>query len=595
MSFNHYYQSELSALRQLGRRFSERNPALAPFLGEAGQDPDVERLLEGFAFLTGRLRQKLDDELPELTHSLMHLLWPNYMRPLPAFSILQFEPLKHAGPGVMVARDTPVESAAVDGDRCRFRTCYATCILPLQLSALEYCVQGEQALLSLRLDMGGEGNFSECAFDQLRLHLSGDRYISQALYLSLLREVEGIELLPLGGDGLAVSGADGQPLLLRLGGDQVSPVGFAEEHALMPYPQNTFRGYRHLQEYFAFPEKYLFVDVLGLDALQRLPQDVLKQICSVRLCFKLRTRCQATGYPTLDNVRLYCTPIVNLFKHDAVPIRLDGKQDEYLLIPGEYARANACVFSVDKVTGWRPGGLGYQAYAPFESFEHDGVIDASAAPTSYSIRQRASAHHAGLDTWLGFGSGRGHTQETLSIELTCTNHNLPRQLQAGEINQPCEQTPEGLSFRNICAPTASFAPPLDQDFLWRLISNMSLNYLSLSDINVLKVVLETYDVPRYHDLQAKKVSQRRLGALRSISHTAVDRLHRGMPLRGVRVDLSIDSQGFLGAGEAFLFASVLNEFFALYASLNAYHELRVISTQGDVYLWPPQMGQQPLL
>jgi len=123
MSFNRYYQSELSALRQLGRQFSERNPALAPFLAESGQDPDVERLLEGFAFLTGRLRQKLDDELPELTHSLMHLLWPNYMRPMPAFSMLQFDPLKHSGPDVCVARGTPVESAAVNGERCRFRTC----------------------------------------------------------------------------------------------------------------------------------------------------------------------------------------------------------------------------------------------------------------------------------------------------------------------------------------------------------------------------------------------------------------------------------------------------------------------------------------
>ena len=115
MSFNHFYQSELSALRQLGRRFAERNPALAPFLADSGQDPDVERLLEGFAFLTGRLRQKLADELPELTHSLMHLLWPNYMRPLPAFSILQFDPLKHACTTVSVERDTPVESVLVNG------------------------------------------------------------------------------------------------------------------------------------------------------------------------------------------------------------------------------------------------------------------------------------------------------------------------------------------------------------------------------------------------------------------------------------------------------------------------------------------------
>ena len=119
MALDRYFQSELSALRQLGRRFSERNPALAPFLGEAGQDPDVERLLEGFAFLTGRLRQKLDDELPELTHSLMHLLWPHYMRPIPAFSILQFDPLKRAGPSVRVARDTAVQSAPSSAPCCQ--------------------------------------------------------------------------------------------------------------------------------------------------------------------------------------------------------------------------------------------------------------------------------------------------------------------------------------------------------------------------------------------------------------------------------------------------------------------------------------------
>ena len=595
MSFNRYYQSELSALRQLGRRFSERNPALAPFLAESGQDPDVERLLEGFAFLTGRLRQKLDDELPELTHSLMHLLWPNYMRPMPAFSILQFDPLKHSGAGVWVARDTPVESAAINDERCRFRTCYATQVLALQLSALEYSTQAQRAMLSLRLDMSAEGNFSEWTFDQLRLHLTGDRSISQELYLSLLRHLEGIELLPLGRDGLPINGVDGQAVSLRLGAEQVQPVGFTEEQALIPYPLNTFRGYRHLQEYFAFPDKYLFVDVGGLAVLHKLPGELLKQVCGVVLRFELRNPLRESQRPTLDNVKLYCTPIVNLFKHDAVPIRLDGKQDEYLLIPGEYARENACVFSVDSVTGWHPGGLGYQAYVPFESFLHDGDTDLSEGPPSYSIRQRPSAQYAGLDTWLGFGNGLQMEQQTLSIELTCTNHNLPKSLQVGDINQPCEQTPQGLSFRNICAPTASFSAPLDQDFLWRLISNMSLNYLSLSDISALKVILETYDLPRYHDRQAQKVSERRLGAMRTVSHAAVDRLHRGLPFRGVRIDLTIDPQGFLGHGEVFVFASVLNEFFALYASLNTYHELRVISTQGDVYLWPPRMGQQPLL
>lgn len=589
MASNRYYQSELSALRQLGRRFSERNPALAPFLADAGQDPDVERLLEGFAFLTGRLRQKLDDELPELSHSLMQLLWPNYMRPVPAFSILQFDPLKHAGPGVEVARDTVVESVVVNGARCRFRTCYTTHVMPLQIGALDYVAQGERGLLSLRLDLSAEGDFSMLAVDVLRLHLAGDRYISQGVYLSLLRHLEGIELLPLDADGVPLNGGDGQAMVLRLRPQQVQPVGFAEDQALIPYPQNTFRGYRHLQEYFVFPEKYLFVDIGGLEVVHTLPNPVLKATRSLLLRFALDIRGHAPPPPTLDNVKLYCTPIVNLFQHDAVPVRLDARQDEYLLLPGEYAPGNASVFSVDTVTGWRPGGLGYQAYVPFESFEHDG--DAA----SYTVRQRASAQHAGLDTWLAVGHGHGHEQETLSVELTCTNHNLPRQLQVGDIRQGCEQTPAFVTFRNISVPTPSLAPPLDQDFLWKLISHMSLNYLSLTDINALKVILETYDLPRYHDRQAQKISRRRLDALRSIRHEAVDRLHHGLPFRGLRVDLCIEPQGFLGQGEVFVFASVLNEFSALYASLNSYHELRVISTQGDVYLWPPRMGQQPQL
>lgn len=595
MAFNRYFQRELSDLRHLGRRFSERNPALAPFLAETGQDPDVERLLEGFAFLTARLRQKLDDELPELTHSLMHLLWPNYMRPMPAFSILQFDPLKYAGPSVHVARDTAVESVPIHGGRCRFRTCYATDAMPLQLRSLDYTSQGNADWLDLRLTLSAQGNFSALRFGSLRLHLAGDHYVSQGLYLKLLRHLDGIHLQLLDQNGLPVNGVDGRAATVRLSASQVQPVGFAQEHALIPYPQNTFDGYRHLQEYFTFPEKYLFVDVEGLEALHRLPQEVLDQTCGMVLRFELRAQGHVLQRPTLDNVKLYCTPIVNLFSHDAIPIRLDGKQDEYLLLPGEYAAGNADVFAVERVTGWRPGGLGYQTYVPFESFEHDSAVVTTGARPSFSIRQRPSAQHGGLDTWIGFGDRREPGPETLSIELTCTNAGLPQQLRAGEINQPSEHTPESLTFRNITAPTASFAPPLEQDFLWKLISNMSLNYLSLTDINALKVILETYDLPRYHDRQALKVSQKKLAALHAIRHEAVDRLHRGLPIRGLRVDLTVDPLGFAGQGDLFVFASVLNQFFALYASLNSYIELRVISTQGDVYLWPFRMGQQPLL
>ena len=595
MSFNHYYQSELTALRVLGRRFAERSPALAPFLGEAGRDPDVERLLEGFAFLTGRLRQKLDDELPELSHSLMHLLWPNYMRPLPAFSILQFDPLERSGPALRVDRDTPVESVPVDGVRCRFRTCYPTDVLPLGLTALSYSMKGDGSLLSLRLEMSADGHLGELQLSRLRLHFTGERYISQMLYLSLLRHLESIELIPLDGVGQPLQGVNGKPITFKIPGDNVQPVGFAEEEALIPYPLNTFRGYRYLQEYFAFQDKFLFVDISGLGLLDALPSDTLKQMRGLELRFDIRKSGIMRMRPTLDNVKLYCTPIVNLFKHDALPIRLDGKQDEYLLLPAEYDLQNCGVFSVETVTGWKAGGLGYQSYVPFESFEHDPSFDVPTSRPHYSIRQRASSLHDGLDTYLSFGIRDTEAQETLSIELTCTNQNMPRTLKPGQISQACEQTPEFLSFRNITPATSSFAPPLNRDFLWKLISNMSLNYLSLADVNALKVILETYDLPRHYDQHAEKISKRLLGGLKSIKHQHVDRLHRGLPVRGLRTELTIDAQGYIGEGDLFVFASVLNEFFALYASLNSYHELRVNSTQGEVYQWPPRMGLQPLL
>ncbi|TYC81046.1 type VI secretion system baseplate subunit TssF, partial [Stappia sp. BW2] len=139
-----------------------------------------------------------------------------------------------------------------------------------------------------------------------------------------------------------------------------------------------------------------------------------------------------------------------------------------------------------------------------------------------------------LDTYLSFGIRHPEQIETLSVELTCTNQNLPQRLRLGDICVACEGTPEFLGFRNITPATPSYAPPLNRDFLWKLISNMSLNYLPLANVDALKVILETYDLPRYYDQHAAKVSKRLLGGLKSVRHAHVDRLHRGLPLRGLR-------------------------------------------------------------
>ena len=594
MSFNRYYQSELSALRELGLQFAERNPALAPFLGQGGRDPDVERLLEGFAFLTGRLREKLDDELPELAHSLVHLLWPHYMRPLPACAMLQFDPLKRTGPALSVARHTAVEARELDGVSCRFRTAFDTEVQPLALTALRYGPRGEGASLVLRLGLTVDGHLGELHLARLRLHLCGERYLSQALYLALLRQVTRIGVVLLDRHDQALQDPQGRELdPLALDPQSLQPLGFADDQALIPAAENSLPGYRHLQEYFAFPDKFLFVELSGLDALRRLPDALLKRASGLELRLELARNHLQHLNPSLDNVRLHCVPVVNLFKHDAQPIRLDGRQDQYRVLPAGHSPQHCGVYAVDQVQGWRPGGQGYRQYVPFESFLHDEP--APQAPPFYAVRQQLGLLDDELQTYLRFAPVPADGQETLSIELTCTNQNLPRRLALGDICQPCEGMPEALTFRNIGVATPNYPPPLRHDFLWQLIRHLSLNYLSLRDIQTLRTLLATYDLPRYHDPQAARTSRRRLDALRQIRQQPVDRLLRGLPVRGIRSELTLDTDGFLGEGELFLFASVLNEFFALYSSVNAYHELHVISSQGESYRWTPRLGQRPLL
>ncbi|KFE48756.1 type VI secretion system baseplate subunit TssF [Pseudomonas syringae] len=595
MSFNDYYQSELTALRQMGRTFSERNPALAPFLGQSGRDPDVERLLEGVAFLTGRLRQKLDDEWPELTHSLMQLLWPNYMRPLPSFSIVQFQPLDQAGPAVHIERQTPINSEKVEGVNCRFRTCFATEVQPLELSDLNYSVQGEGALLSLQLTLKGSGHLGQLTLDRLRLHFAGERYISQTLYLNMLRNLGSIEVVLLDAEHKPLKPDGDSVTSFKLQATDVEPVGFADDHALIPYPLNTFRGYRYLQEYFALQDKFLFVDVKGLEPISAMPEDMLKQSVGFELRFTIKKNAIQRARPARDNIRLYCTPVVNLFNEDALPIRLDGKQDEYLLLPSRFEQKHCGVYSIESVIGREQTRGGERHYVPFESFKHDPSFDVLQASPYYSVRQRSSLSHSGLDTYLSFDIRHCDRQEALSIDLVCTNQNLPLRLRDGDICISGEGAPETAGFRNITACTPHYAPPLTENFLWKLISNMSLNYLSLENVDALKVILETYDFPQYYDRNAASVTRKMLGGLKSIRHVATDRLFGGLPLRGVRTELMIDSEQFICEGDVFVFSSVLNEFFALYTSLNSFHELRVKTIKGEVYAWTPRMGQQPLL
>jgi type VI secretion system protein ImpG len=585
MAINKYFQDELAFLRETGREFAQQNPKLSRFLADSGDDPDVERLFEGVAFLTGRLREKLEDEAPELSHSLISLLWPHYLRPLPSMSIVEFTPVPNAlsGPTV-VPRNTTLASTQVDGTRCHFRTCYDITILPLAICGVDVTSTRAQSNLHLDFSTQGEAGVNALELDQFRLHLTGEILVTRSLYVWLQRYLEHV-LVQVGGREH------------RLPASAVTPAGFQENEALLPYPPNAFNGYRLLQEYFALPEKFLFVDISGL-------RDILQNASDTDATFRLSFVFNRTLDPQVrvreHHFRLFCTPVVNLFEHDADPIRLDRRQVEYRIRPSGRQQQHHAIHSVDRVEGWLPNGGGVRRYPPFESFEHRIVRRGSAEELYYRVRVREAVSDQGMDHFISFVNDGEMTRlpasETISISLTCCNRRLPERLAIGDICEATGSSPPFATFRNITKPTAFVVPPLDNRLQWQLISNMSLNYLSLTEPEALRTILSAYDFHALNDRQEERAAQHRLQAIRSVQAVPLDLVHGGLPVRGLRTTLILADSYFASEGDMFLFATVMAEFLSLYASINSFNELVVKSEEtGETYKWPPKVGQQPVL
>jgi len=586
--FNKYYQDELTYLREEGAEFARAYPRIAHMLSETGSDPDVERLLEGFAFLTGRIRQKLDGELLELTSNLIGLLWPHYLRPVPSMSILQFDASRRAlSETQTIERGTTVESVPVEGTRCRFRTCFKTTVYPFELKEVELALPlAQPAHLRLGFSLTGGAQIDQLALDGLRLFLAGEPKISYAMYLWLCHYTTKVTFRAVHAERA------GQEAVL--GPEVVTPAGFADEEAILPYPASSFPGYRLLQEYFALPEKFLFVDVARLEVLSGLGVEDRFEII-----FEFSRRPDDAVRVRKDNIRLYCTPVVNLFAGQTDPLRVEHDKTEYLLRPQGADRTHYEIFSVDRVVGWEQGTSERREYLPFFSFQHS-LGPANQTTEYYQIEIRPAIIGRGTDTYVSFVTGEqsGVTPptQTIAVDITCTNRDLPEKLRVGDLKVPTADSPAFADFGNITPVTPTITPPLTGGVLWRLVSHLSLNYLSLLNPRNLRGILELYNFQALYDRQAARANELRLDGILKLNARPDTHLLAGSPVRGLAISMELDEDSFAGEGDMYLFALVLNRFFSLYVTLNSYSRLTVKGTRyGEVYAWPPLLGEQSLL
>ncbi|MBF0527985.1 MAG: type VI secretion system baseplate subunit TssF [Deltaproteobacteria bacterium] len=581
--FNEFYQEELRFLKELGREFAQGNPTVAHMLDGPGRDPDVERLLEGVAFLTGRIREKLDDEFPELIHGLMNLFFPHYLRPIPAMTMIRFDPKPETlRSKVIIPAGTILDSTPVDGVACRFRTVSPVHIYPLTLTAvaLETPLSGTPCL-EMRLSLPKGLNIRQTGLDRLRLYLSGEGQEGYDLYYLLTHMVKRWSIRT---DHAAVN----LPL------DHIQAAGFQADQAMWPYPAGAFPGYRLLQEYFCLPEKFKQVELLGLDRAADLPVDG-----GIIISFELTGLPRSKPRVGLSNVLLFTTPAVNLFAHEADPIRVDQQHFEYPIRPTGLNPAHFVIQSIDRVVGYLPGTAEELEYPSFFSFRRRADF----------VRGERIYYHPRLKSPL-IGDAPNMTMafinvnqrgvipstEIISMDLTCSNGRLPEKLRPGDLDAATAGM-AGVAGVSLVSRISRFVPPpLGSDLHWLLVSHWSQNYQALNSVESLRQILSLYNFPALIDRQAAQEHELRLGALTDLITRPEEQLYRGRPVRGLSVDLTVNESKFSSQGELFLFSKVLSEFLTQYATINAFVRLTVKGTAlGEVYSFPARLGEKTLL
>ena len=625
-----YYNRELRYLRSLGAEFAEQYRDVASRLRlepNRAEDPHVERLLQGVAFLTARVHLRIDDDFPEISQALLNVVYPHYLRPTPAMSIVQFRPDEGS---LTTTRTFPPGTKLISpptrtGERFKFRTCYETRLWPIDVKSAGWHAPREvstpfatDSVAVLRVDLEAQPgiSFDELDLEGLRFYLDGDAELVGSLYELLLNNcTQVIAWNP-------TLGTEGP--VLRLSNDSLLPVGFEPDEAMLPASRRSFHPYQLLHDYFAFPRKFHFIEIAELEERKRaLPEDALFG-GSLQLLFLISAFERSNRHPGLQEgvdartLRLSCSPVVNLHSIDARPILLDHTKSSYpLSVPGDRE-----IFSVERVYATVSGSTETVPLTPFHSLEH--ARDRS--QFWFARREpRDWPEDSPSDVYLSFVDTDGSTirpaYHSVLVDLLCSDGQLPHEAMTAGTFLHLEE--EGMPAEVLLAPTRTLQPPIDridrrtrprhrwrQDAEvrapsrppgggrqhWRLVSMLSLNHLSLVEegADAFKEML------RLHDPGSSTAGSQHVSGIMSVSSAPLQAAVRGEHglsfARGRSVEMNFDEELFAGAG-VYLFASVIERFLGMYASINSFSRLvaRTRQRSEPLRVWPPRAGLRPIL
>jgi type VI secretion system protein ImpG len=562
------FREELDYLRIAGQNFARQHPKIAERLElsrDGSSDPHVERLIESFAFLTSRIQRRLDGEFPEFTTALLGLLYPNLTDPIPPMTIARIVADSARGKlttGYTVPRHTELFAQTSNGLTCRFRTAYPTTLWPLHVIEADFVPKARfdfldantqtSSVLRLRLESRG-ATFSDLELTSLRFHLNGASHITGLLYQLLFAHCTGIVL-----HDRATNRFVSLPL------SSLSPVGFGPDDDVIPYPRQSHPAYRILQEYFWLPEKFLFFDLSGLD---RNPA-----IVDLDILFLFDTTPRQHIPLTVDTFALGCTPVVNLFARTSEPIRLDHTRTDYRIVPDARREPTTEVHSIIAVSSTSNPADESRRLRPFYS-----TAGSTLPGDAFWYARRILTERVGLSGTdvllsfvdLGFNPNLPPA-ETVFAHLLCTNRELAQQLPENARLQTEEPGPIS-HIHCLLKPTPSGYPPLGGASRWALISNLSLNSLSLSNdpasLEAFKKTLSLYS------LSNSTATQRQIESIEKMTVHKITRRRGTHPWKSFRQGYEaklLFNSNLLDHQSSFFFTQVLKSFMVLYAPLDSF-------------------------
>ena len=618
-AFLKFYNNELQHLRDLGAEFAQEYPKIAGRIGLSGfecADPYVERLLEGFAFLAARLQLKIDKEYDRFTQHLFEIVYPHFLAPVPSMCVVQFHPdmtQSSLSEGFEIPRDAALRGQIGRGEQtaCEFRSCQKVTLWPIEVSAVQFLpTRGDVAALGLtppgetrsglrlRLKATAGFKFKELAIDQLELYLNG----AGEQVATLMEQCHAACL------GYFVRGAcDGGLRHKFISDERIEMPGFVQDESILPYGYRSFQGYRLLQEYFAFPERFNFVRLSGLSSIASLCDDDQLELI---FCFDRRADSLDNALDT-DNFLLGCAPAVNLFPRQCDRVHVTDRDTELHVLPDRTRPMDFELHTITSVKGYRTGVHEGEEYKPFFwSHDRSGDREQSAfytqhrTPRKLSSRQERSgarSSYVGSEVYLtlvdGANAPYANTVRQLAVDALCTNRDLPLHMPVGgESDFSLMSNAPVQSVKCLRGPTRPRPRFVSGDTSWRMVSHLNLNYLSLLNSREgngaasLREMLELYA-----DISDPAIRRQVEGVAAIQTQSIIRRLPLAGPLtagRGLGIELTLDERCFEGVG-IFLMGRILAEFLARYASINSFTETRLVSTErGEIVRWPLKLGQR---